>query len=131
MGNAIFYRGKQYPSGMIGGSGGGGGSSYTQNTLWDTGGTTSRWASPIVANLSDNISNYDEISILCTESSETSYFYVRFFTSDIPTNYDSNVYFMNTGYYNGYAKATSDTQLELYTSTGTSLTFVKVIGIKY
>lgn len=114
-----------------GGSGGGGGSSYTQNTLWDTGGTTSRWANPIVANLSDNISNYDEISILCTESSETSYFYVRFFTSDIPTNYDSNVYFMNTGYYNGYAKATSDTQLELYTSTGTSLTFVKVIGIKY
>lgn len=110
--------------------GGGSGSGYQETVLWDTGGTTSRWADPVVATLSDSLRNYDEIRIRGNTDGASEGVILTIPTSEIPSDY-STYYFENAGYRILYANADSATQISLYTGTGITITYTKIVGVKY
>ena len=121
--------------------GGGGGSSakaYTEVVLWSGTATTSAWATPATLNLNDSVHNYDMLMVQFSNNS-TSRAYVQILVSEIPSDY-SGLYFCNQAYgsYSDnsdsrcpFVQVSASNEITGYTSTGTNLTYTKVIGIKF
>lgn len=109
--------------------GGGSGSGYTEDVLWNTGGTTSSWANPLVVSLSSNISDYDAIRISFTDVDGNDGF-VFIPTSEIPSNY-ADKYFVGAGDFLATVNVNSDTQISCYAKNGITMTYNNVIGISY
>ena len=105
------------------------GEGYTEDVLWNTGGTTSSWASPLVVTLSSNISDYDEIRVSFTDVDGNDGF-VFIPTSEIPSNY-ADKYFVGAGDFLATVKANSDTSINCYAKNGITMTYNNVVGIKY
>lgn len=105
------------------------GEGYTEDVLWDTGGTTSSWASPLVITLNENISDYDAIRISFTDVDGNDGF-VFIPTSEIPSNY-ADKYFVGAGDFLATVNVNSDTQISCYAKNGITMTYNNVIGISY
>ena len=106
-----------------------GGNGYTEDVLWNTGGTTSSWSSPLTITLSDNISDYDAIRVSFTDVDGNDGF-VFIPTSEIPSNY-ADKYFVGAGDFLATVKVNSNTQISCYAKNGIAMTYNNVIGISY
>ena len=105
------------------------GEGYTEDVLWNTGGTTSSWANPLIITLNENISDYDAIRISFTDVDGNDGF-VFIPTSEIPSNY-ADKYFVGAGDFLATVNVNSDTQISCYAKNGITMTYNNVIGISY
>lgn len=108
-------------------SGGGGGSGYSETTLWSGSETPSTSGTQI--NLSDNISNYDEIVfVMDTDYIGSNSFLVSLLT--IGEDYIGTIY--APSHYGAFWHYDSANQVTIKSQSSSNLkTYTKVIGIKY
>lgn len=108
-------------------SGGGSGSGYSETTIWSGSETPSTSGTQI--NLTDNISNYDEIVfVMDTDYIGSNSFLVSQLT--IGNTYIATIYAPSN--YGAYWTYNSDTQITIKSQASASpKTYTKVIGIKY
>lgn len=108
-------------------SGGGGGSGYSETILWSGSETPSTSGTQI--NLSDNISNYDEIVfVMDTDYVGSNSFLVSQLT--IGEDYIGTIY--APSHYGAFWSYDTDTTITIKSQSSANLkTYTKVIGIKY